>query len=319
VTTSAAHTIGTAPAATPGQRPPVDVGRVVQGDWALWADWCTATDRDPHHATIPDLAGFLLELTATSGVQDRRVRSIVRTLTGTGHALPRPTTVVPVRTGPAWASHGDALAALRQEWHPEGVAARRDALILTLHAAGFTRTRITTLRPAQIHLFPDVAVDRVELPRHTDPVQCPRCAVVRWLQVLDAHRHLSRYDVQDLLTAARAHTQPTHDCRSLLEDGWRHTRWVISTIDRWGAIQPGTPVTPRGITGILARRYNPTTVHAVLGSVDQPVWDHEPVAPMGRRPAREEHEDVVRLWEQVEAEADQLNRRIQALLGESAH
>jgi len=76
---------------------------------------------------------------------------------------------------------------------------------------------------------------------------------------------------------------------------------------------------PRGITGILARRYAAATVHAVLGSVDQPIQDHEPDAPMGRRPAVEEHEDVARLWEQVEAEADQLNRRIQALLGESAH
>jgi hypothetical protein len=138
VTTSAPHTIGTAPPAAPGQRPPAQLSRIVRADWALWADWCTATDRDPHHGAIPDLASFLLELPATSGVQDRRVRSIVRTLTGAGHALPRPTTAAPVRTGPAWASHGDALATLRQEWHPEGVAARRDALILTLHASGFT-------------------------------------------------------------------------------------------------------------------------------------------------------------------------------------
>jgi len=118
----------------------VQLSRVVQGDWALWADWCTATDRDPHHGAIPDLAVFLLELPATTGVQDRRVRSIARTLTGTGHVLPRPTTAAPVRLGPRWAGQADALAALRQEWHPEGVAARRDALILTLHAAGFTRT-----------------------------------------------------------------------------------------------------------------------------------------------------------------------------------
>jgi len=315
VTTSATP-IGTAPAAAPGQRPPVDLGRVVQGDWALWADWCTATDRDPHHGAIPDLAGFLLELPATTGVRDRRVRSIVRTLTGAGHALPRPTTAAPVRTGPAWASPGDALAALRVEWYPEGVAARRDALILTLTAAGFTRTRITTLRPAQIHLFPDVAVDRVELPRHTDPVQCPSCAVVRWLQVLDAHRHLSRYDVEDLLTAARTRTRAHHDCQVLLEDGWRHTRRVAPTIDRWGAIQPGAPVTPRGITSILARRYNPTTVHAVLGSVDQPVQDHEPVAPMGRRPDREEHGELARLWDQAATQTDALNARIVQLLAD---
>ncbi len=316
MTTSAPHTTGTAPAATPGQRPPVQLSRVVRADWALWADWCTATDRNPNHGAIPDLAVFLLELPATSGVQDRRVRSIVRTLTGTGHVLPRPTPPAPVGTGPAWASHGDALAALRQEWHPEGVAARRDALILTLTATGFTRTRITTLRPAQIHLFPDVAVDGMELPRHTDPVQCPSCAVVRWLQVLDAYRHLSRYDVEDLLTAARTRTRPHHDCQVLLGDGWRHTRWVIPTIDRWAAIQPGAPITPRGITGILARRYNPATVHAVLGSVDQPVQDHEPVAPMGRRPDREEHEELTRLWDQAATQTDALNARIVQLLAD---
>jgi hypothetical protein len=163
-----------------------------------------------------------------------------------------------------------------------------------------------------------VAVDRVELPRRADPVQCPRCAVVRWLQVLDAHRHLSRYDVEDLLTAARTRTRPHHDCRSLLGDGWQHTRWVIPAIDRWGAIQPGAPITPRGITSILARRHNPATVRAVLGSVDQPVQDHEPVAPTGRRPAREEHEDLTRLWDQAATQTDALNARIVQLLADLA-
>jgi len=313
-----------------GKGTPVVLSRAAQRDWALWVDWCTATGRNPSHAEIADLAGFLLEVPATSGVADPRVRHIARTLGRPGHGLPRPTTTAPVRVGPEWASHPEALAALRGEWYPEGVAARRDALILVLSAAGFTRRRIATVRPTQIStpshatpvgstdgtVFAGMSVDGIDLARHGDPVLCPRCALVRWLQVLDAFADRSRLDVEDLLTRARDHPYPRHDCAGPLGGRWRRARWVIPAIDRHGAIEPTTPLTVRSITGVLAGRYHTTAVTAALaaGQPDRLASPPGAQTPTGHRPGRDEHEELTRLWEQAEEAADQLNARILRLL-----
>ncbi len=333
MTTTMTTTQDPAPAAV-GKRPAVPPSRVARGDWALWVDWCAATNRDPHQGGIADLGVFLLELPATAGVQDRRVRSIARTLGRPGRALPRPTTAAangpPVRIGPGWATHPEALAALRVEWYPEGVAARRDALILVLTAAGFTRRRITTLRLPQISTHGNtvsdsagVTVDGVDLPFTADPLLCPRCALARWAQVLGAFADRSRADVEDLLTAARDHNRPRHDCADLPQphdrsgDRWWQTAWVIPAIDRHGAIQPASPLTARALTGILARRYNAAAVRAAT-SAAQP--DHPtpqlPDSSMRHRPGREEHAELERLWKQADKAADELNARILHLLGD---
>jgi len=127
---------------------------VAKRDWSLWLDWCTATDRDPHDLAGPALAAFLRELPATTLVQERRVRTIRRVLEGTGRGLPKPTIRVSARVGTPWLSYTEALAGLRHDWFPEGVAARRDALILVLAAHGFTRTRIRRLHVAQVSPSP---------------------------------------------------------------------------------------------------------------------------------------------------------------------
>jgi len=314
-----------------GKRPAVPLSRVARGDWALWVDWCAATSRDPYQGGIADLGVFLLEIPTTPGVQDRRVRNIARTLGRPGHALPRPTiNGLPVRTGPGWATHPDALAALRGEWYPEGVAARRDALILVLTAAGFTRRRITTLRPSQITTpgntvsgSAGVTVDGVDLPRTADPLLCPRCALTRWAQVLGAFADRSRADVEDLLTAARDHDRPRHYCADLPQphdrsgDRWRHAAWVMPAIDRHGAIDPASPLTARALTGILARRYNAAAVRAATSAAqaNQPP-PQLPGSSMRHRPGREEQAELERLWEQADKAADELNARILHLLGD---
>jgi len=326
MTTTMTTTQDPTPAAV-GKRPVVPLSRVARGDWALWVDWCAATSRDPHQGGIADLAVFLLELPATPGVQDRRVRNIARTLGRPGHALPRPTTTAangpPLRIGPGWATQAEALAALRVEWYPEGVAARRDALILVLTAVGFTRRRITTLRPTQITIPGNtvsdgagVTVDGVDLSRAADPVLCPRCALARWAQVLGAFADRSRLDVEDLLTAARDHTRPRHDCTDPLDGRWRPAAWMFPAIDRHGAIAPMTPLTVRALTGILARRYSAAAVHAATASHPDRPTPALPDIPMRHRPGRDEHDQLERLWEQAEEAADELNARILRLLAD---
>lgn len=93
----------------------------------------------------------------------------------------------------------DALAALRHEWYPDGIAARRDALILVLTAHGFTRNRIRRLQPSDITTFPAPVVDGLDLPEHPNPALCARCALTRWLAILDAYRDRARRDIEESL------------------------------------------------------------------------------------------------------------------------
>lgn len=283
---------------------------VAKRDWSLWLDWCTATDRDPHDLAGPALAAFLRELPATTLVQERRVRTIRRVLEGTGRGLPKPTIRVSARVGTPWLPYTEALAGLRHDWFPEGVAARRDALILVLAAHGFTRTRIRRLHVAQVEPFPKFVIDGLDLPRHRDPALCARCALTRWLAVLDAYRHRSGRDVEDLLTEARAFARPRHDCLDHLDDVWQASPCLIPAVDKHGSITPnGQPITGRALTGILTRRFTPGPPQLMP---EVPV--ETPARERGRRPTHEEQDEIADLYDRIDAEADALNTRIEALL-----
>ena len=287
---------------------------VAHRDWQLWVDWCTATDRDPRETRGEALAVFVGDLPATTAVQDRRLRNIHRAAGHTPAGFPRPTTTVPRRLGPPWLSYPDALWALRHEWFPEGIAARRDALILVLAAYGFTRRRIRRLQPHVVEAFPDLVLDGLSLPSHPNPALCGQCALTRWLAVLDAYRHRSGRDIEDLLTDARAYLRPRHDCHDLLGDGWRTSPWLIPAIDKHGAIAPSQPITGRALTAILTRRFTPGPTEPV------PALPVEiPLREIGHRPTPEEQDHIARLYDRVEDGADALNARIQELLAGLPH
>jgi len=291
-----------------GERPD-RLGPVAYRDWQLWVDWCTAADRDPGEVTGADLAAFLADLPATAAIQNRRLRNIRRSVGLPPTGLPTPTTRVPARVGPPWLSYPDALAALRHEWFPEGVAARRDALILVLTAHGFTRRRIRCLQPHVVAAFPDFVVDGLPLPGHPNPAICARCAMTRWLAVLDAYRHRSGRDIEDLLTDAGTYPRPRHDCLDPLDNGWRTYSWLIPAIDQHGAITSGRPLTVRALTAILARRFTPSLTDLSPPTMTAPLA-REP----GRRPTHDEQDDLARLYDRINAEADALNVRIEAVL-----
>lgn len=280
-------------------------------DWALYTDWCIATGRDPAATGWADLAVFLADLPASETVQQRRLRHL-RPALRLGHGgLPRPITRLRSRVGPTWSTYPEALTALRHEWWPDGVAARRDALIIVLIAHGLTRTRITRLRPADLEVFPEAIVDDLRLAQHHNPALCPRCALVRWLHVLDAYRDRSGHDIEHLLTDARAYGQPRHDCQDSVGEGWRSVPHLVPPIDRHGALHLGAPISGRALTGILARRFAilPTSSETAL-----PQQNIRHSASMGRKPTRGEYEEIGHLFERIDQEADALNARIQALL-----
>lgn len=300
------------PATSPGERrTPSDC----QGapDWALYADWCAATGRAPATTGWADLAVFLTDLPASELVQQRRLRAI-RPRLGLGHGgLPRPISRVRPRVGPAWASYPEALTALRHEWWPDGVAARRDALLIVLIAHGMTRTRLARLRPRQVSVFPQVVVDDLVLPGHRDPALCARCALVRWLQILHAYRDRSGRDIEELLTIARVHARPRHDCLEDVGEGWRTVPRLLPAVDQHGALHLGPPLTPRAVTGILARRFTPRppSMATKAPASQEDSWQRQRV---GVRPTRDEQDEIGRLYDGVAAEADALSRRIEQIL-----
>lgn len=299
----------TPPSAAARERPP-SLPPVVERDWALYADWCHATGRDPTRLAGTDIAAFLTDLPATTAIQDRRLRNIRRALGHPPTGLPRPRTRVRPRTGPPWLSYADALTALRHEWWPDGVAARRDALIIVLAAHGLTRTQIRHLTPTQVTVFPELVIDGLALTQHRDPALCPACALTRWVQVLDAYRHRSGRDIDELLTTARTYPRARHDCLDPVGEGWRTVPYLLPPVDRHGAITLGAPISGRALTGILARRFIPP---AVPNPAEPAVLDHQRSA-MGRRPTPAEHNDIADLYDQISDQADALNARIQALL-----
>ena len=217
----------------------------VAADWALFVDWCTATGRDPARSGWADLATFLTDLPANVAVQQRRLRSLLPQL-GLGRGgLPRPMAHQHSRAGAQWTSYARALSDLRQEWWPEGVSARRDALIIVLIVRGLTRTRISHLRPADVTVFPEHAVDDIRMDGHRDPALCTRCALVRWLQVLDAYQDRSGRDIELLLTEARSFGCTRHDCHDAVGEGWQSVPWLIPPIDQHGGLHLGAPISTR--------------------------------------------------------------------------
>lgn len=297
-------------AALPGRDPAGPIGPAA-GDWSLFVDWCTATGREPAAAGWADLAALLVDLPASEVVQERRFRS-VRPMLGLGRGgLPRPVTRLRSRIGPPWASYPEALEALRHEWWPEGVAARRDALVIVLVAHGLTRAHLNRLRPASVTVFPDAVVDDLRLGGHREPALCPRCALVRWLQVLDAYKDRIGRDIEVLLTDARSARWPRHDCHDPVGEGWRTVPRLLPPIDQHGALHLGEPISGRALTAILARRFT------ITPTVAKPSLEHQnpPAhASPGARPTRREYEEIGRLYERIDEEADALNARINALL-----
>lgn len=293
------------------ERDPAGPTGSAAGDWSLFLDWCTATGRDPAGSGWGDLAAFLSDMPASEVVLERRLRS-VRPMLGLGRGgLPRPVTGLRSRVGPRWASYADALGALRHEWWPEGIAARRDALVIVLVAHGLTRARLSRLRPAGVTVFPEAVVDDLRLAGHRDPALCPRCALVRWLKVLDAYRDRSGRDIEFLLTDARSAGRPRHDCHDLVGEGWRTVPRLLPPIDQHGALRLGAPISARALTGILARRFTITPTVAKPSLPHQ----HPPARTSpGTRPTPQEHEEIGRLYGRIDQEADALNARIQALL-----
>ncbi|WP_124259466.1 hypothetical protein [Rhodococcus ruber] len=230
-------------------------------DWALFTDWCTATDHPCLPATPEALALFLREHPAAPATQRRRVSAINTVHTRHGHPAPGRSETVRRRLDAARAARLDRLAPLLLRkaaelpttgW-PSGLFGRRDALLLTLAATGMPFAQLARLRRG------DVTVDAGTLVATTEEGErfclapesavgaSPVVAVYRkWAEV---QAFLDAYPNTDLL--AQHLTDPVEVEQGALTD--RQARHPLLTpIDRWGhlPLMP-QPMTAQSIASIV--------------------------------------------------------------------
>ncbi|KAF0957176.1 hypothetical protein MLGJGCBP_07891 [Rhodococcus sp. T7] len=328
----------TAPAA--GRTPPIparlDEPRRYRHDWTLFADCCEACDHRalPTHPSV--LVEFLADHPTAEGTQRRRVTAINAVHTGAG--LPEPGRAETIRQLLSTA-RADRLARVGERvadvvpripvtgW-PGGVFGRRDALILTLAAAGVSFEQIARLRRTDIITEDDALMVRVAETWLRIPTEEVNSVDVHsnWIEVLG---FLDRYPSTRLL-AARL------DANADLTAFTDHARCddrPLLTIDRWGHTPfAPTPLTGHAVAAIVrahltgqppVHRGPPSrrppssaeaqkTLYVAEIELEQEYYDRG-VAP--RRDAHTHLGDVTDLLDSVEDEADRLLADLLVILG----
>lgn len=227
--------------------------------WALFRDWCAATEQSALPADPSTLAGFLDAHPAAVPTQRRRVADIDRVHRRSRLAEPGHTVTIRLavnerrreRAASVRAAAASIIETIPTHGWPRGLFGRRDALILVLVASGMTPTEITALGRGDItvdnsdlvvcgdHRVPeDLFGDR---PGH-EPVAIHR----RWAQIqtlldnaattrmvaaaLDPTRSPGADAVVDAVPAAHA-SEPL----LVRIDRWGHTPWTPDSLGRRSA------------------------------------------------------------------------------------
>jgi hypothetical protein len=259
--------------------------RAAHQTWLLFADWCSACDLRALPATPETVAEFLADHPAQVSTHRRRVAAINSVHRQCGLAEP----------GRAHAVHSalssrrahrlrilvdvarERIAQLPTTGWPHGMFGRRDAMILTLVAAGLTYTEIGALRRGELRRDGDALA--IESRRQwrlaavaADQAHSPAAVYDRWARVqalLDSFpstRMLAHYF--DHSPALLAQGAPP-----MLAD--KHAgQPVITSIDRWGypPLVP-TPMTEQSIAAITRAHLEGRAPSHHLPSRPRPVED----------------------------------------------
>lgn len=212
----------------------------------LWTDWCSVTgtpqeDRDP--AT--------LDRFARQASPSQRVLAALRS--------------TQTIDGPAWpAEHRKDKSSLRRLLargtvlleHPDANWLSRLRLRRLLFAGvllapashgglGLSRPQVRALTPVRLERLRPT-IDCAE-----DTNGCPACAVWSWIEVVGANYDWSRFLVRNVVLRGKPDCGPDH--RHEYPDpysGWSMSPVVLVGIDRWGWIEPWTPMHPASISGL---------------------------------------------------------------------
>ncbi|PBC39427.1 hypothetical protein CJ179_35970 [Rhodococcus sp. ACS1] len=326
---SASHVDPGAITPSVGNSPNLVVPRRYRYDWALFADWCTACDNRvlPAHPSV--LAEFLADHPAADGTQRRRVTAINTVHIQAGLLAPGRAETIRQLLNTARADRlarvGERVAQVVPRipvtgW-PGGLFGRRDALVLTLAAAGLGFEQIARLRRADVTSEHDELVVRVGegWARIAAGGANPAVVYRDWVEVLG---FLDRYPSTQLLAGR---LDKGAGLSAFADNARRDERPLLTPIDRWGH----TPFASTALTGksiaALVRAHltgqapvhkrlptgRPTTqsgedapVPAVADvELDQGYYDRGIAA---RRDAHTHLEDVTTILDGIEDAADRL-------------
>jgi hypothetical protein len=230
--------------------------RTYTADWALFTDWCAATDTTALPADPRVVVDFLQGCPAAPATQRCRVAAIDHHHTAA--ALDRPGESAAVRaalgrpTGepfhPTKADREAVEAALRglpsHGW-TQGMFGRRDRCLVVLsQLAGVPYRHIAALTAGDISIADGVATIRSPAGEWTlrpaeDAVLCGSCAVVRWLKILDlaVTKPSTKTIARALKKAAAVDHRASHVCQisPVLGDTTEAVP-LLPPIDQWGAL-----------------------------------------------------------------------------------
>ncbi|KXF84105.1 hypothetical protein D092_22560 [Rhodococcus ruber Chol-4] len=309
-------------------------------DWALFADWCTATDQPALPATPEVLALFLREHPAAPATQRRRVSAINTVHTRHGHPPPGRSETVRRRLDTTRAARLDRLAPLLLHkaaelpttgW-PSGLFGRRDALLLTLAATGMPFAQLARLRRGDITVDAGTLVattdggERFRLPPESGTSESPAAVYRRWAEI---QAFLDAYPNTDLL--AQHLTDPIDVDQGAFTD--RQARQpLLSPIDRWGHLPLAPqPMTAQSIASIVREHLSGRVrLRAPLPLRKRPGCDDGPTVRIeseidldphyyergiaARRHTRNDLEGLTDLFADIEARTDQLLDELLSIL-----
>jgi len=230
--------------------------RTYAAAWALFTDWCAATDTTALPADPQVVIDFLHGCPAAPATLRCRVAAIDHHHTAHGHERPGESVAVRAALGrptgePFHPTERDrdaveaALRGLPSHGWTAGMFGRRDRCLLVLsQLAGVPYRHLATLTAGDLDLEEGVATIRSAAGEWTvgaadDVEACGACAVVRWLKILDlAVTQLSTRTIAEALKKAAAvdHRSP-HVCRNglVLDEATRGVP-LLPPIDQWGAL-----------------------------------------------------------------------------------
>lgn len=272
-------------------------------DWALFADWCTATGHTRLPADAATISAFIAACPAAPATQRRRLTALQHHHRTHGFQLPENEPEVPAERTRAPIDPGQfelAMRLLPSTGWVGGLFGRRDRALLAV--ATHTRIpyrQIAELTVGQLQIRGGVATITDQtgaehlIESDESPVLCGPCALVRWRRLLDV-TVATRIRMPDFLTKkAKEVTQASsHPCRNPQPiDQKTLDVSVFPPINQWGhlAVQI-QPLTPRSVSRLARQAETGMTVHRsipvdeITAILDSPAETPETPVPSPPRP-----------------------------------
>jgi hypothetical protein len=220
-------------------------------EWALFADYCTAMGYPALPTTPAAVRGFFRQVSAAPATRQRRLLAISRAHREADclfYQPPDPTQ--PERTEARLAAAAAMIAACPTRGWPVGLTGRRDAfLVVLLEVLGHTHRQVQRLTSDEVDAGDGtIRIRGRTVPESDDVRTCPRCAVARWLSVLDHPDPIGRSHAYTRIATART-PRPGDEHRHHPGDPtrWRAAPYLAAAIDQHGWINGKRPLSRSSI------------------------------------------------------------------------